>query len=252
MLNRRKLLLLAASLPAPAIAQTTPVDPAPAAPSPPPTTLSPPAAPTPPPVTPRPSPAPIAAPATSSPAIDAAKTYYIFYDQTIDVASMRALRRQLNTLVEAGVSDITLVIHSPGGLIDPTLAIYSFIRALPARVNTHAIGFVMSAACLLFLAGENRSADRNARFLFHPAQAPITGSMTGQQVEDRLTQFDAANAAMAQVYHDRTKLTDADIDHFTHGQVFYTPEEAKDRGIIQTIADLRIPNDQKARMLFLD
>ncbi len=184
--------------------------------------------------------------------IERQKTYFLFYDQTIDVPSMRALRRDLTRLVEAGVVDITLVIHSPGGLVDATYALYSFIRALPARITTHATGFVMSAACILFLAGENRSADRNARFMFHPGQAAVAGNFTGQQVRERAAGFDVIASVASEIYHDRTSLSDEEIARFAREEVFYTAEQARAAGIVQTVADLQIPGDQRARILFLD
>ena len=185
-------------------------------------------------------------------AIDKTKSYYLFFDQTIDVASMRTLRRQLANLVEAGVSEITLVLDSPGGLIDPMLITYSFILALPATINTHAQGFVQSAATLLFLAGQKRSADRNARFLFHPSTASVSGVMGEQQVRERLTAFDVVTEVLAQIYRDRTTLAASEIDRFARETVIYTAEQALAAGVVQTVADLRIPGEGKAKIMFLD
>jgi ATP-dependent Clp protease protease subunit len=191
-------------------------------------------------------------PIVATTAIDKTKSYYLFFDQTIDVASMRALRRQLANLVEAGVSEITLVLDSPGGLIDPMLITYSFILALPATINTHAQGFVQSAATLLFLAGQKRSADRNARFLFHPSTASVSGIMGEQQVRDRLTAFDVVAEVLAQIYHDRTSLPASEIERFTHETVIYTAEQALAAGVVQSVADLRIPGEGKAKIMFMD
>jgi ATP-dependent protease ClpP protease subunit len=192
------------------------------------------------------------APALPTSAIDRTKSYYVFFDQTIDVASMRTLRRQLANLVEAGVTDITLVINSVGGLLDPALITYSFILALPAKINTHAQLFVASAATLLFLAGQERAADRNARFLFHPSQAPMSGVMGEEQIRERLATFDVVVDMMTQIYRDRTSLSATEIERFTHETVIYTAEQARAAGVVQRVADLRIVGDGKARVLFLD
>jgi membrane-bound ClpP family serine protease len=139
--------LASASIPAAAHAQGSilPAEPAPA--SPPATSPVTPPAVTPPNVTPPavtpPRPAPVA---TSAGPIDKSKAHYLFFDQSIDVNSMRALRRELANLAEAGVSEITLVLDSPGGQVEPMLITYSFIQALPAKIKTHAQGFVQSAA----------------------------------------------------------------------------------------------------------
>lgn len=214
------------------------------------------------PVPPQLVPPPVTLPAPAAPAlrpmilnagqIDKSKIYYLFFDGVIDVTSMRNLRRQLTALVEAGVSQINLVFSSAGGLVEPTLVTYGFIRSLPAIINTHAQGFVQSAATVLFLAGQERSSDRAAQFLFHPSQSPIGGTVGEQQIQDRLAQFEAVDEVLAQIYKDRTSLTDSDIERFNHGQVIYTADQAMDRGVVQIVADLKIPGPQIARILILD
>jgi ATP-dependent Clp protease, protease subunit len=261
--RRRTLLLLAgAAMPAVARAQGSPSAPQVTAPGTPPvdTPMVTPAPPTPAvPMGPTPlapavrtPAAPPRQPLTPIAAIDKTKSYYLFFDQIIDVASMRTLRRQLATLVEAGVSDITLVIDSGGGQVEPMLITYSFILALPAKINTHAQGFVQSAAMPLFLAGQERSADRNARFLFHPSQSPVNGVMNEDQIHERLTLFDTVTDVIDQIYHDRTRLPQSEIDRFGRETVIYTAAQALATGVVQKVADLRIPGDGKAKILFLD
>jgi ATP-dependent Clp protease protease subunit len=176
----------------------------------------------------------------------------VFFDQQIDINSMRGLRRQLAALVEAGVTQIVLVINSGGGQIAPTLLTYSFIRSLPVRIDTHAQGFVASAAVLLFLAGGDRSADQTARFIFHPTQTMIPGLLNEQQIHEQLAEVETVAAMITQIYHDRTSLTDQQLQQFGRSEVIYTPEQAKQDGVIQTIADLKLPAGQTAKILFLD
>jgi ATP-dependent Clp protease protease subunit len=264
---RRSILtaLVAIATPAMGLAQEAPAIPSPPSPSQPPTLPQvgqpPPTPPVvtpavaPPPAGPPPPPTPAAAPRaapTPAPAIDKTKIHYLFFDQAIDVASMRLLRRELTLLVEAGVSHIVLVIDSPGGLLEQTLITFSFIRALPARIDTHAQGFVQSAATILYLAGEARSADRAARFLFHPAQAPVTGMMDERQLRERLASAGTISAVVAEVYHDRTTLSAEEIDRFARETVIYTADEAKAQGVVQSVADLRIPGGGKAKIIFLN
>lgn len=181
--------------------------------------------------------------------IDASKAYYLFFDQAIDVASMRTMRGQLAELVEAGVKEITIVIDSPGGMVEPTLITYSFTRSLPARIDTHAQGFVASAANVLFLAGERRSADRNIRFLFHPSRFGAGEYLSEQQMRDRINLAEAFSAEVTDLYHDRTRLTDQQVASFDQGEVLFNADQALAAGIIQTIGDLKLPG-QNARIMF--
>jgi len=104
----------------------------------------------------------------------------------------------------------------------------------------------------LFLAGQERSADRDARFLFHPSQSVVTGLLGEQQFRERLTAFDAITDAMTQIFRDRTKLSPSEIDRFGRETVIYTAEQARAAGVVQTVGDLRIPGGGKAKILFMD
>jgi ATP-dependent protease ClpP protease subunit len=194
---------------------------------------------------------PVRQPPVPITAIDKTKSYYVFFDENIDAMSMRALRRQLANLVEAGVSDITLVIDSAGGLIEPMLITYSFILALPIKVRTHVQGFVQSAASILFLAGQERSADRYAHFVFHPPQTPVNGIMAEQQIRERASAFDVVIDVMAQICRDRTSVPASEIARFSREMVIYTAAQAREYGVVQTVEDLHIPGNDKAKMIFI-
>jgi ATP-dependent protease ClpP protease subunit len=231
--RRRVLMMLAgACLPCPAWAQGVPTPEPAAAPLP---AGTPPSRPT--------------APTTT--VIDKTKSYYLFFEQNIDVNSMKALRKQLVGLVEAGVAEITIVMASPGGLLFPALTTYAFIQSLPARINTHAQGFVASAATVLFLAGQERSANRSAGFVFHPSQTTVQGSFNEQQMKEQLAFMGDVEASVARIYRERTKLAEADIQRFQRETVIYGAQQALDLAIVQTVGDLRIPGE-KAKILFVE
>jgi ATP-dependent protease ClpP protease subunit len=196
-----------------------------------------------------PAPARPAAPAAG--AIDKTKSYYLFFEQTIDAASMKALRKQLVTLVEAGVAEITIVMASPGGLLFPALTTYSFIASLPANIDTHAQGFVASAATVLFLAGRRRSADRSAGFVFHPSLTTVQGSFNEQQMREQLAFMGDVQGSVARIYRERTRLADADIERFQRETVIYSAEQARELDIVQTVEDLRIQGE-RSKILFVE
>ena len=59
-------------------------------------------------------------------------------------------------------------------------------------------------------------------------------------------------AAVDEIYQDRTKLSDDQVKQFSNGEVIFTAEQARQQGIVDTVADLKIPGGDTARMLFLD
>jgi ATP-dependent protease ClpP protease subunit len=250
---RRSALLLLGGMVAPALARAQEAAPAPvpAAPAP---NLAPPSPP--PNAMPRPIIPPPSAPAGSGAnplgPIDKNKTYFLFFQQSIDLVTMKTLRNDLVALVEGGVTDITLVVSSSGGLVTPALQMYSLIQALPARIKTHGQGFVQSAANILFLAGRERSADANVKFLFHPSQSQIFGAFSGQQIEDQLHLANDAEEAQAQIYLERTHLPEAEVKRFKRETIVYDTAQALEYGIIQSIGNMQIPGEQKAKLVFVE
>ena len=109
-----------------------------------------------------------------------------------------------------------------------------------------------SAATTLFLAGQARTADRNARFLFHPTQTSFNGTATAQETRDRLAMFGTVNSVVADIIHDRTAVPREEVERFERQEVFYTAQQALEAGIVQEVADLRIPGDGQARTVFLE
>ena len=184
--------------------------------------------------------------------IDKTKAYFVFFQQSIDGQSVKTLRDDLVLLVEGGVKDITVVISSNGGLVTPALQLYSLIRSFPVKIKTHGQVFVGSAANLLFLAGDERSADANAKFVFHPTQAPVLGAFNTPQFDDQMRLMNDSNEILEQIYHDRTKLPDADIKRFQHEMVIYDAPKALELGIVQRVGDIGIPGDGKAKLVFAE
>jgi ATP-dependent protease ClpP protease subunit len=198
------------------------------------------------------SPLASAAPANAKPnAADETKAYFVFFQRSIDVASAKALRDQLVSLIEKGVTEITLVINSAGGVLAPSLQLYSLIRSLPANIKTHGQGFVASAANILMLAGNHRTADNETRFLFHSAQGPIVGTLNTPQFDEQLLILREFEDMLKQIYKERTRIPDSDIDHFKYGTISYNAAKALQYGIIQKIGALEIPR-QKSKLIFVD
>lgn len=166
--------------------------------------------------------------------------------------SVKALRTNLCNLVEGGATNITLVINSPGGNVSMALQIYSLIRSLPAQITTHGQGFVQSAATILLLAGNERSADKETRFLFHPAQTPVFGTFNSPQFEDQMRSLRDVDELITQIYEDRTRIPLSDIKRFKEQAVSYDTTKALEYDIIKRVGNLTIPGDQKAKLIFVD
>ncbi len=62
---------------------------------------------------------------------------------------------------------LIVLISSGGGDIDSAIRIYNYLKALPIVVETIGLSQVDSAANIIFLAGQRRSAVKRCRFFLH-------------------------------------------------------------------------------------
>jgi ATP-dependent protease ClpP protease subunit len=95
------------------------------------------------------------------------KDYYIGFNYVFDRQSASNLVALLQQAVTLSATSVTICITSNGGAPDQALYVYETLSALSVPVNTHAIATVQSAAMIVFMAGERRTASPGANFLFH-------------------------------------------------------------------------------------
>jgi ATP-dependent Clp protease protease subunit len=134
---------------------------------------------------------------------------------------------------------VTLYLHSPGGEVDAGFAIYDTMQALRCDVATVCLGFAASMAQFLLVAGApgKRAAQAHSRILMHQ---PL-GSVQGYAVDIAIQaeQFGAARRLMAELTARHTGqtveriLADGDRDRW------FTPEEARDYGMIDEVIGAR-------------
>ncbi len=76
---------------------------------------------------------------------------------------------------------ISMYIHSPGGVVSAGMAIYDTMQYISCPVHTMAVGHAASMASLLLAAGEkhHRSALPNTRIMIHQ---PSGGAQVGRWV----------------------------------------------------------------------
>lgn len=103
---------------------------------------------------------------------------YIFGDLTPvrwseDETSAYSFKKELDAL-DADV--IHVHINSYGGSVSEGWAIYNTLREHPARIVTHADGFVASAAIYPFMAGDERLASNLSAFFFHQVLMYVEGN----------------------------------------------------------------------------
>ncbi len=80
--------------------------------------------------------------------------------------------------VKQGFPSLTLCINSSGGIIDHAYYAFNALRALPIAITTHNMGGIRSAANILYMAGDIRTAAPSSVFFFHESSLDAPGPMS--------------------------------------------------------------------------
>ena len=133
------------------------------------------------------------------------------------------------------IESLTVNINSEGGEVTYGIALYNYLKSMPFPVYTHNLGDVSSAAVLLYLAGEVRTAAPNSRFMIHPLTIELNGSFVCHQVEEHLQILNNNIQNYASIVRKETNsLNDkADIETLLRFQSFVLDSaHAQEYGII--------------------
>lgn len=172
-------------------------------------------------------------------------TGYVILQAPINPQTQRFLGTDFDRLVAAGATKIVLGIESPGGVIVSAEAIIAAMDRLHdergIRFVTYNLGVVASAACYVFLAGQERYAAPRSAFLFHQASVTSSGPMTGQALQEASAQMAEHERVFSRMLRTRTRLTEGDVASFLKRTVILSPDEARRDGITTGTAPFTIP-----------
>jgi len=131
--------------------------------------------------------------------------------------------------------DINLYINSPGGSVSAGLAIYDTIQYVRCDVATICIGMAASMGAVLLAGGTKgkRTALPNSRIMIHQPWGGFQGTATdiSIQAEEILRVKRKLNEILS--YH--TGKDVAQIEKDTDRDRYFSPEEAKEYGLIDNI-----------------
>ena len=138
--------------------------------------------------------------------------------------------------------DISIYINSPGGSIYAGLAIYDTMQFIKPDVATMCVGIAMSMGSLLLAGGAKgkRSALPNSRILIHQPHGGFQGQATDIQIHAKESL--ALRRRMEEIYAEHTGRPVEEISDALERDRFFTPEEARDYGMIDVITGSRNGN----------
>ena len=135
--------------------------------------------------------------------------------------------------------DIHLYVNSPGGAVNPGLAIYDTMQFVRPDVSTVCIGQAASMGAVILAggAGGKRFTLPHSRIMIHQPWGGAQGNASDIEIQaaEILRLKDSINKILAEHTGKKIKqvITDSDRDHFM------SPEEAKKYGLVDEVVKSR-------------
>lgn len=141
--------------------------------------------------------------------------------------------------------EISLYIHSPGGIISAGLAIYDTMQLIRAPISTIAVGIAASMATVLLTAGTKgrRFALPHATIHLHQPLGGVEGQAADIEIAAR--EILRQRALLNDLLKRHTGLSDEQIERFTDRDFYMTAEMAVQYGIIDAV--LHPPEEAKKK-----
>lgn len=128
---------------------------------------------------------------------------------------------------------IVLYISSCGGDVDAGFALIDAIEASKTPVVTVNIGRAYSMGFLTMLAGHERYATKNAKFLLHDGTNVVWDS--GAKAQDRMKFDERVEKRIREYVLSRTSITREDYEKNYRVEWYMFAEEAQNKGVIHYI-----------------
>jgi len=164
------------------------------------------------------------------------KEHIVFIGLPIDdnVANL-AIAQLLYLEKEDPGKDVVMYINSPGGSVSAGLAIYDTMQFVRCDVATYCLGLSASIAAVLLAAGTKgkRYALPHSTILLHQLSAGFSGQASDIDIHAR--EVLRLKKVLNEVLVEHTGKDYATIEKDTDRDLFMTPEEAVEYGIIDEI-----------------
>ncbi|MBJ7519587.1 MAG: ATP-dependent Clp protease proteolytic subunit [Solirubrobacteraceae bacterium] len=135
--------------------------------------------------------------------------------------------------------DISLYVNSPGGGVYAGLAIYDTMQFIKPDVQTICCGIAMSAGSLVLMGGApgKRMSLPNSRILIHQPLGGFQGQST--DIEIHANEVLALRRRLDELYAQHTGQTVEQLHDDMERDRFFTPEQARDYGLIDRVIEDR-------------
>jgi ATP-dependent Clp protease protease subunit len=135
--------------------------------------------------------------------------------------------------------DISLYINSPGGSVSSGLSIFDTMNFIKPDVSTLCLGMAASMGSFLLMAGAKgkRFALPNARVMIHQPSGGAQGQATDIEIQAR--EIIKTREQLNRIYAERTGQSVEKITADMERDMWMSPNEAKEYGLIDTVLEKR-------------
>jgi ATP-dependent protease ClpP protease subunit len=166
--------------------------------------------------------------------------YLIFHDGINEQSVNRFMDFTSKAIAQYQPKVLYFLLSSGGGLVNSGVTLYNYIQALPQETVTHNIGSIDSIANAVFLAGKKRYAASASAFLLHGVTWSFQqgAALTYTQMQETLSQFDAAEQLTAKIIGEQTKLTPEEVRALFRQGASKAPGFALEKGLVHEIREV--------------
>jgi ATP-dependent Clp protease, protease subunit len=135
--------------------------------------------------------------------------------------------------------DIFLYINSPGGSVSAGLSVYDTMNFIKPEVSTLCMGMAASMGSFLLMAGAKgkRLALPNSKIMIHQPSGGAQGQATDIEIHAR--EIIKTREQLNKIYADRTGQSLERVTADMERDLFMSPAEAKDYGLIDQVIEKR-------------
>lgn len=152
-------------------------------------------------------------------------------------------RRMAAALRSIGKKDVVVSINSPGGDFFEGATIYNLLREHPGKVTVKIVGLAASAASLIAMAADKILISEIGFVMIHNAWGYAAGNRNDlRKLADTYEVFDAA---MADVYHTRTKFEREEIVKMMDVDTWMNASTAIEKGFANELMEAKAVEETK-------
>ena len=170
------------------------------------------------------------------------KPLYVSFLAEINPTTTEALIGTIGGQLQNGFNELHLLLSTPGGNVREGIALYNMLTALPLKVITYNVGSVNSIGNVIYLAGSERYANRTSSFMFHGVGFDIANTrFEEKQLIEQLEGLRNDQSLISEIITRRTKIRTSEVNRLFLRTAFLRADEAKARGIVHQIRDIKVP-----------